>query len=309
MAIPTLQDLPAFACDETDWPRISIVTPCYNKAEYVEDTMLSVLRQGYPNLEYIVVDGGSTDGSLDIIKKYAEELAWWVSEPDDGMYHALQKGLNESSGEIMGWINADDLLHRRSLFTLGEIFYKFPDVEWIQGYPTFIDEMGRIVRTAQRLQKWSRFDYYLGNFRWIQQESTFWRRSLWEKAGGYIDTNLSVAGDLELWARFFRHAPLYVTEAVLGAFRMCQEGQLSQTHMETYLKEAAVVLQRERQQLNESDRHALKRLRQFEKFCKALSRIRLPGIHRIYRYIRVRSINLPPVIRFDRDSQSYLKQP
>lgn len=92
------------------YPRISIVTPNYNKKEFLEKTILSVLSQGYPNLEYIVIDGGSTDGSVEIIKKYEKDLAFWMSEPDEGMYHVIKKGFEHSTGEIMAWINSDDII-------------------------------------------------------------------------------------------------------------------------------------------------------------------------------------------------------
>lgn len=293
----------------SDWPRISIVTPCYNKSRYIETTIRSVLHQGYPNLEYVIVDGGSNDGSVEIIRRYDDDLTWWVSEPDSGMYDALQKGFERTSGEVLGWINADDLLHRQSLFTVGEIFHKFTRVEWIQGCPTWIDEAGRIVRTAGTLRRWSRYDYYLGNYRWIQQESTFWRRSLWEKAGGYIDTAFSVAGDLDLWARFFRYAPLHVTEAVLGAFRMCREGQLSQTHFETYVEETEDILQRERERLNDKDRGILQKLQWCDNLCNTLARFRLPGVNRVRRLIRNELIGTTPMLRFDREKQSFYMHP
>jgi glycosyltransferase involved in cell wall biosynthesis len=90
-----------------NYPRISIVTPSFNDVEYLEQTILSIINQGYPNLEYVIIDGGSTDGSVDIIKKYADHLAYWVSEKDQGMYHAIQKGFQKTTGEIMGWINSD----------------------------------------------------------------------------------------------------------------------------------------------------------------------------------------------------------
>jgi len=287
------------------WPRISIVTPCYNKAEYVEETMNSVLEQGYPNLEYIVVDGGSDDGSAEIIRRYTDDLTWWTSEPDDGMYHAIQKGFERSSGTIMAWINADDILHRRSLFAVGEIFSTFPDVKWIQGRPTTIDEAGRIVQVATGLRRWSRFDYYLGNYRWIQQESTFWRRSLWEEAGGYVDQDLQYASDLELWSRFFRHAPLYVTEAVLGAFRKQSEGQLSTENMDAYLAEADRIIERERRGLSTHDQRVTQNLRWGKRLCDQLGRLRFLNSQGLWRRIRRSFVELPHVIHFSRKSQSF----
>src|SRR5690606_11897786 len=123
-----------------NYQKISIVRPYFNRKTHLEEAIRSVLDQRYPNLEYIIIDGGSTDGSVDIIRKYETHLAYWVSEPDNGMYHAIQKGFQMSSGEIMGWLNSDDRLHTNSLFTLAEIFSQFSDVNWVQGIPTVIDE-------------------------------------------------------------------------------------------------------------------------------------------------------------------------
>ena len=165
-----------------NYPKISIVTPSYNQAKYLEQTILSILDQNYPNLEYIIIDGGSTDGSVDIIKKYEYRLAYWVSETDKGLYHALQKGFERTTGEIMGWLNSDDMLHRNALFTIAEIL-SLENVKWIQGIPTFYDEYGRCIM-AEPLKFWSKFQFWQGDFQWIQQESTYWHRDLWEKAGG-----------------------------------------------------------------------------------------------------------------------------
>lgn len=200
------------------WPKISLVTPVFNSARYLEATIRSVLNQQYPNLEYIIVDGGSTDGSVQIIRKYEPQLHAWVSEPDRGMYDAINKGFGRSSGELMGWISATDLLHAGSLFVVGGVFRQFPEVEWITGRPTGFSDDGMAVEVL-KLRQWSRMPFLAGANRYIQQESTFWRRSLWERAGGRVDDSRRSASDFELWVRFFRYAKLYPVDALIGGFR------------------------------------------------------------------------------------------
>lgn len=212
--------LPSSAtAEESEWPGISLVTPVFNSAQYLEQTIRSVLDQGYPALEYYIIDGGSTDGTLDVIRKYEGRIAGWVSEPDRGMYDALNKGFARSTNNIMGWISATDVLQTRGLFVAGSVFRTFPEVEWITGIPTVIDKVGMTVE-VQPLPHWSRVRVLLGASRHIQQESTYWRRSLWEKAGGRAEDSLRNGGDFELWLRFFRYAKLYSVEALIGAFRM-----------------------------------------------------------------------------------------
>jgi glycosyltransferase involved in cell wall biosynthesis len=205
--------------EKAAWPRISLVTPVFNSVQYLEQTIRSVVDQGYPNLEYFIIDGGSTDGTLDVIRKYENRIAGWVSERDRGMYDALNKGFARSTSDVMGWISATDVLQTRGLFVAGSVFKTFPEVEWITGIPTVIDEVGMTVE-VQLLPHWSRTRVLLGANRHIQQESTYWRRSLWEKAGGRAEDSLRNGGDFELWLRFFRYAKLYSVEGLIGAFRM-----------------------------------------------------------------------------------------
>jgi len=201
-----------------DWPRITLVTAVLNSARFIEQTMRSVLSQSYPNLEYFIVDGGSTDGTVDIIRRYERDLVWWVSEPDQGHFDALNKGFARSSGSIMGWINGSDQLHVGSLFVVGSVFRTFPSVEWITGIPTTLNQDGMVVNVA-RLPRWSRIRFLAGANRYIQQESTFWRRSIWDRAGGYMDASRRIANDFELWVRFFRHARLCSVNALIGGYR------------------------------------------------------------------------------------------
>lgn len=233
-------------------PRISIVTPSYNQAQYLESTIQSVLTQGYPNLEYVIIDGGSTDGSIDIIRRYESQLAYWTSEPDQGQYDALNKGFTRTTGEIMAYINSDDMYTRWAFAIVADIFATLPEVDWLTTLcPLFWDSAGRAVR-VERLRGFSRQGFLRGEHlpkgRWytsglIQQESTFWRRSLWERSGGRFDASLALAGDFELWARFFQHADVYGVPTPLGGFR--RHGvQKSAHHLEKYYTEALAVLAR-----------------------------------------------------------------
>ncbi len=216
--LPSTEVGPAGAA-EAEWPRIALVTPVLNGVRYIGQTIRSVLAQGYPNLDYFVVDGGSTDGTVEIIRKYENEMSGWISEPDNGMYDAINKGFARTSGEIMGWISGTDQLHVGGLSVVGSVFRTFPEVEWITGRPTIFNDAGVTIQILG-LTRWSRESFLTDGNAFIQQESTFWRRSLWEKAGGSVDSSRRNASDFELWARFFRHARLYPVDALIGGYRV-----------------------------------------------------------------------------------------
>ena len=258
--------------NKTDWPKISIVTPSFNQSRYLEETILSVVSQNYPNLEYIIIDGGSTDNSIDIIKKYENHLAYWISEPDNGMYGAIQKGFEQSTGEIMAWINSDDMYHRNSLFTVAEIFSSFPLINWIVGAITYYDEDGKTVSSGQS-RFFSRFDFYNYDYKWIQQESVFWRRSLWEKTGSTLDTSLRLAGDFDLWVRFFQHDKLYVTHALIGGFRFRHKNQKTIDQMEEYIKEIDFILKNNL--LTSKDKRLLKEYKMLKKIESVLELLKI----------------------------------
>lgn len=164
-------------------PRISIVTPSFNQGQFLEECIDSVLSQNYPNLEYIVMDGGSTDNSVEIIKKYEKYLIYWQSKPDGGQYRAINEGFKKTSGEILAWLNSDDMYHQSSFYKTAHVFSKYKEIDWITGRPTVFDRDGNIVLVFDYLPVFSREKYLNAGYSnpHIQQESTFWRRSLWKK--------------------------------------------------------------------------------------------------------------------------------
>ena len=238
------------------WPKISIVTPSFNQAEFLKATIESVLSQNYPNLEYIIIDGGSSDGSAQIIKQYESDLTYWCSEKDAGQYDAINKGFTQATGDIMAWINSDDMYFPWTFRTVASIMTEVAEVEWL---------------TTQNLRAWD-WHGYLTGFRnmpgysreafldgcylpvgktlsssvgWIQQESTFWKRGLWQRTGEAVRSDLYMAGDFELWSRFFEEAELTVTESPLAGFRRHEKQKTSNT--DDYVAEASKVLSEIRQ--------------------------------------------------------------
>ena len=219
--------------------------PPTTKANFWRSAFDSVLSQGYPNIEYIIMDGGSTDRSVEIIKKFQKHLTYWQSRPDGGQYHAINTGFRRTTGEVMAWINSDDRYYPGSLQAVGKAFAVLPHVRWLSGRPTVIDSQGEI-RDIQRLPAFTYADYLdLERDIFLQQESTFWRRSLWEAAGGTLNETLALAADFELWLRFFRSDRLYAMDRLLGAFRW-HEGQKSGLSLPQYLNEMRVTIEKER---------------------------------------------------------------
>jgi len=224
------------------------VTPSFNQGDFLEATIQSVFRQDYSNLEYIIIDGGSNDGSLDIIKKHDCQLSHWCSERDGGHYDAVNKGFATSTGEIMGWINSDDMYCPWALRTVASVMTALPQVEWLTTVNPLTWTCGGFCRGVNRVAGYSKASFldgcHLPNnrsyFGWVQQESTFWRRSLWQRSGGMLHTQFGLAADFDLWARFFDHGNLYVMNSPLGGFRF-QPAQRSRK-LDDYLSEARISL-------------------------------------------------------------------
>ena len=194
-------------------PTLSLVTCSFEQGRFIGATLKSVIDQRYPRLEYIVVDGGSKDGSVEIIRAYSHKLAHWVSEPDRGQTDALVKGFARSTGEVLGWICSDDLLLPGALEAVGRYFADHPQVDWVYGDAIWIDAKGAPIR-AKREMPWSRH-VFLFDHNYLAQPSVFWRRRLYDAAGG-LNPNFNLAMDSDLWLRFSRiatpeHLPQYLS--------------------------------------------------------------------------------------------------
>jgi len=209
-------------------PTISLVTCSYQQARFLDATIRSVLAQDYPGLEYIVIDGASTDGSREIIERYADSLAYWVSEPDGGQAHALVKGFGRATGDICGWLCSDDLLLPGALQCIGEFFRDHPEVNAVFGDSIWIDADGKPIR-PKREMGFNRF-VFLHGYNYVPQPSMFWRRSLYESVGG-LCPNYVLAMDNDLWERFsargrIEHIPVYLSCMRYYAEQKTNDGRL-----------------------------------------------------------------------------------
>jgi glycosyltransferase involved in cell wall biosynthesis len=223
-------------------PMISVVTPSYQQGAFIERTMRSLLGQAYPNTEYVVQDGGSTDGTLSVLERYASQITHWESGPDRGQPHAVNLGLARTTGEIMGWLNSDDLLLPGALACVGDYFAGHPQVDVVYGDRLLIDEddmeIGRWILPGhdEKVLGWA--DY-------VPQETLFWRRSIWEKVGGKIDESFQFAMDWDLLVRFrdagarFAHIPRF-----LGAFRIHDMQKTSATMSDVGFREMDRIRER-----------------------------------------------------------------
>lgn len=190
--------------------RISIITPSFNQAVYLEDTICSVLAQDYPHLEYLIVDGGSTDGSVDIIRRYENQLTWWVSERDNGQAHAINKGLRRATGDIVAWLNSDDFYLPDALFGALAAFQADPDVVLVYGNAISVNALGRPLNRFV-FGNWGLDDFL--RFRIICQPAVFMRRDAVLEAG-LLDESYHFLLDHHLWIRLaqlgnVQHIPLY----------------------------------------------------------------------------------------------------
>lgn len=223
--------------------KLAIVTPSYRSARFIRETIESVLEQDRDfDLYYHIQDGGSDDGTIAILEEYSARVArgefqrsgsrlnfTWDSRPDGGMYAAINLGFSKVHGDINAWINADDRYAPNTFKNAIKVFRQFSQVEWLKGITQYIDEQSRTIFSGRCYlydRDWIRDGIYGNEAYFVEQDSIFWRRRLWDQAGP-IDPKLRLAGDFELWTKFANYAELYSVPWIFSSFRKV-DGQLSQ---------------------------------------------------------------------------------
>jgi glycosyltransferase involved in cell wall biosynthesis len=201
---------------------VSIITPSYNQAPFLEATIRSVLEQDHPHLEYIIVDGGSTDGSLEIIQKYADRLSWWVSEKDHGQTDAINKGFAHARGDVLAWLNSDDTYIPGAVSAAVKVLQNEPETGLVYGDADFIDKNGDTLGSFPAAQ--TDYQRLRRGFVHIPQQAAFFRANLWNKVGP-LDTSFYFAMDYDLWVRIAAIAPILYTHQLWANFRLHAQGK------------------------------------------------------------------------------------
>ena len=211
------------------FPKISIVTPSFNQGIYIEQTILSIINQGYPNLEYIIIDGGSTDNTIEVIRKYERHISYWVSEPDSGQSDALNKGLSKCTGDIFNWINSDDYLEENALFKVAAHFKNNPSVDIICGWCSLFDEETLKEAFRHRTEIFESLEETLVEQR-VNQPASFYRLSVLRDLGA-INSDLNYVMDLDLWFRYLAswgQHNILLSEDLLAHFRLHNQSKTVQ---------------------------------------------------------------------------------
>jgi glycosyltransferase involved in cell wall biosynthesis len=232
-----MKPLPLLQSNGSEWPRLSIVTPSYKQGQFLEATIRSVLLQGYPNLEYIIIDGGSNDESVDIIRKYEKFLSYWVSEPDGGQTDAVNRGIIQSNGSILGWINSDDIYTQGTFTEIINAFTENPDSSVVHGNRILIDECDRVFGCSPLPEFKPPITPFV-----VTTETTFWRKDVMDKVG-LLNTDFRFAMDLEFISRIYCHNPNFVKlDSYLGYFR-CHSQAKSSNISQIGAEESSIVWQ------------------------------------------------------------------
>lgn len=209
--------------DKSHRPKITVVTPSYNQGTYLEATIVSVLEQNYPNLEYLIIDGGSTDKSVDIIRQYSDRIHFWCSEKDDGQSDALTRGLERSTGDILCWVNSDDTLCKDTLATVASTL-ALDTPGWLVGHSRQINRHGKRGNRIRYARKIDRYTFFQYKYRWFSQPSVFWNRKMMD-AAGYPNRQYHYIMDLDLFFRMYCISTPDLVDRILSEYRIHGEAK------------------------------------------------------------------------------------
>ena len=223
--------LPDKMNDGSSWPSISIIMPSYNQADFIEATIRSILLQSYPKIEIIIIDGGSTDSSLDIINKYAPWITYCISEKDKGQSHAINKGISYANGDLLHWINSDDILLPKAFSTVAKLYCANTDVRLVTGQSRIIDATDQPA--GELISKFTTWYDYASRKNTIRQVSTFFDRQLFDELG-MIDESLEYSMDVDILLRFTSKYPPLITKTYLSSYRKHDSTKFDNNFVEGY---------------------------------------------------------------------------
>ena len=222
-------------------PKVSIITPSFNQVNFIENTIKSVLKQDYQNIEYIIIDGGSNDGTIDIIKKYEKDVAYWISESDNGQSAAINKGLKVATGDIIGWINSDDVYYENAISSAIQILNEHPEIDIVFGNFDYIDVKGKIIHQSKEI-KLNLLVYLFTQQCYHCNVAGLFRKKCFD-AYGFIREDLTYSMDYELYIRFASNkCKFYQSNKILGAYRLHSQSKTS-TAVNRFVAEAKMVSQ------------------------------------------------------------------
>ena len=207
---------------DSSLPLVSIITPSFNQARYLDATIQSVLLQDYPRIEYMIVDGDSNDGTINVIKKYQSNLAWWVSEKDKGQTDALNKGFARAKGEILAWLNSDDTYEPGAVSAAVRYLQEHPEVGMVYGDCNFINESGRVIGKFDSAQ--TSYRLLRQGYSHIPQQTMFFRADLWKQVGP-LDPSFYFAMDYDLWTRIAARSEIKYVPQTWANFRLHTSGK------------------------------------------------------------------------------------
>lgn len=224
-------------------PKFTIITPSYNQGKYIQDTIESVLNQKYPNIEYLILDGGSTDNTYEIVQKYSDHLTW-ISEPDGGQADAINKGIKKATGDIIAFLNSDDYYYPETLIKVAKTFYEHPDIAWVTGNYHIVSENKKIIQpyvvNYKDLYRKHSNPHLLRLTNYIAQPSTFWRKKVNEESGGF-DSTLRYTFDYDFWLRMIDKYPHSYINEPLSAFRIHDQSKGGVEYHSQFTEELSVL--------------------------------------------------------------------